>query len=67
MRLLGGVDLPGAVYAASGRLIVDSPEPVQVDALVAVGRLLKAGAGSLEVNYNPASPLIGIGRPVLVR
>jgi Putative Flp pilus-assembly TadE/G-like len=67
MRLLGGVDLPGAVYAASGRLIVDSPEPVQVDALVAVDRLLKAGAGSLEVDYDPASPLIGIGRPVLVR
>ena len=67
MRLLGKVTLKGAVYAASGRLIVNSPDPVQINALVAVDRLLKDGAGQLEVNYNPASPLIGIGRPVLIR
>jgi hypothetical protein len=70
MRLLGKVTLEGAVYAASGRLIVNSPDPdqpVQINALVAVDRLLKDGAGQLEVNYNPASPLIGIGRPVLIR
>jgi hypothetical protein len=67
MRLLGPVNLTGAVYAASARLIVDSPSLVHVNALVAVHRLLKAGTGSLEVNYDPASPLIGIGRPVLIR
>jgi Putative Flp pilus-assembly TadE/G-like len=70
MRLLGKVTLEGAVYAASGRLIVNSPDPdqpVQINALVAVDRLLKDGAGQLVVNYNPASPLIGIGRPVLIR
>ncbi|HEX3201177.1 MAG TPA: hypothetical protein VHW42_04480, partial [Actinomycetes bacterium] len=70
VRLLGKVTLEGAVYAASGRLIVNSPDPdqpVQINALVAVDRLLKDGAGQLEVNYNPASPLIGIGRPVLIR
>jgi hypothetical protein len=67
MRLLGPVNLTGAVYAASARLIVDSPSLVHVNALVAVDRLLKAGTGSLEVNYDPASPLIGIGRPVLIR
>jgi hypothetical protein len=67
MRLLGEVDLGGAVYAASGRLVVNSPDLVQIDALVAVDRLLKDGAGQLVVDYNPSSPLIGIGRPVLVR
>jgi hypothetical protein len=67
MRLLGPVHLTGAVYAAAGRLLVDSPGAVQVDALVAVDRLLKAGTGALQVNYDPSSPLIGIGRPVLIR
>jgi hypothetical protein len=67
MRLLGEVDLGGAVYAASGRLVVNSPNLVQVHALVAVDRLLKDGAGQLLVDYDPSSPLIGIGRPVLIR
>jgi hypothetical protein len=70
MRLLGKVTLRGAVYAAGGRLIVNSPDPgqpVQINALVAVDRLLKDGAGQLVVDYDPGSPLIGIGRPVLVR
>jgi hypothetical protein len=69
IQLLGGVTLRGAVYAASAPLVVNVPDPdlVEIRALVAVDRLLKAGAGQLEVNYNPASPLIGIGRPVLIR
>jgi hypothetical protein len=67
MRLLGPVDLTGAVYGAAARLLVDSPDDVQIDALVAVDRLLKAGTGQLQVNYDPSSPLIGIGRPVLIR
>jgi Putative Flp pilus-assembly TadE/G-like len=57
----------GAVYAPSARLRVESPGTVQVDGLVAVDRLLKTGAGALQVGYNPASPLIAVGRPVLVR
>ena len=67
IRLLGGVDLTGAVYAPSARLLVDSPDDVQIDALVAVDRLLKAGTGQLLVNYDPTSPLIAVGRPVLIR
>jgi hypothetical protein len=67
IQLLGGVTLEGAVYAASARLFVNSPDLVQIDALVAVDRLLKGGGGRLVVDYDPASPLIGIGRPVLVR
>jgi hypothetical protein len=67
IQLLGGVTLTGAVYAASGGLVVNSPELVEIRALVAVDRLLKTGIGQLQVNYDPASPLIGIGRPVLIR
>jgi hypothetical protein len=66
----GAVGLTGAVYAPSARLRVDSPDanrPVRIDALVAVDRLLKTGIGPLEVTYDPSSPLIGIGRPVLIR
>ena len=72
IQLLGAVDLPGAIYAASGHLVVNPPDPdpdraVRIGGLVAVDRLLKDGAGQLRVDYNPASPLIGIGRPVLIR
>jgi Putative Flp pilus-assembly TadE/G-like len=67
VQLSGGVTLNGAVYAPSARLRVQSPDQVQIDALVAVDRLLKDGAGRLLVNYDPSSPLIGIGRPVLLR
>jgi len=70
IQLLGGVTLEGAVYAASGRLVVNPPDedaPVEIHGLVAVDRLLKNGAGQLLVDYDPASPLIGIGRPVLIR
>jgi hypothetical protein len=34
---------------------------------VAVDRLLKDGLGPFQVRYDPSSPLIGIGRPVLLR
>jgi hypothetical protein len=67
MQLLGPVHLTGAVYAASARLVANSPGAVQIDALVAVDRLRKAGSGPLQVTYDPTSPLIGIGRPVLIR
>jgi hypothetical protein len=72
VRLQGPVTLTGAVYAPSARLIVDSPDPdpdrpVRINALVAVDRLLKTGIGPLRIRYNPSSPLIGIGRPVLIR
>jgi hypothetical protein len=67
LQLQGGVTLAGAVYAPSARLVVNSPDQVQVDALVAVDRLTKNGIGPFQVNYDPSSPLIGIGRPVLIR
>jgi hypothetical protein len=67
IQLRGRVNLPGAVYAASGRLVVNSPDRVEIHGLVAVDQLLKGGAGQLLVDYDPDSPLIGIGRPVLIR
>jgi putative Flp pilus-assembly TadE/G-like protein len=61
------VNRTGAVYAPSARLRVESPGTVQIDGLVAVDRLLQTGAGALQVSYDPASPLIAVGRPVLIR
>ena len=44
-----------------------SSDQVQIDALVAVNRLTKNGTGLFQVNYDLGTPLIGIGRPVLIR
>jgi hypothetical protein len=67
IHLQSAVNLTGAIYGASARLRVASADPVQINALVAVDRLRKAGSGLLRVTYDPSSPLIGIGRPVLIR
>jgi hypothetical protein len=66
LQLLGGVTLAGAVYAPSARMVVNSPGDVQVDALVAVDQLTKNGIGLFQVNYDLGTPLIAIGRPVLL-
>jgi hypothetical protein len=65
--LQGPVTLAGAVYAPSARLRVESDGDVQIRDLVAVDSLLKSGAGALQVSYASTSPLIAIGRPVLIR
>jgi hypothetical protein len=67
IRLQAPVTLAGAVYAPSARLRVESAGDVEIGGLVAVDRLLKTGIGALRVTYDPDSPLIGIGRPVLIR
>ena len=67
IHLQSAVNLTGAIYGASARLRVASADAVQINALVAVDRLRKAGSGLLRVTYDPGSPLIGIGRPVLIR
>jgi hypothetical protein len=67
IHLQSAVNVTGAIYGASARLRVASADTVQINALVAVDRLRKAGTGLFQVNYDPSSPLIGIGRPVLIR
>jgi hypothetical protein len=67
IMLQGPVTLAGAVYAPSARLRVESDGDVQIRDLVAVDSLLKSGAGALQVSYASTSPLIAIGRPVLIR
>jgi hypothetical protein len=66
-QLRGVVTLPGAVYAASARLVVFPTADVQVDSLVVVGRLTAANLiQPLRVTYDPGNSIFGYGVPVLV-
>ena len=66
MQLRGPVNLTGAVYAASGRLVVFSAGAVQIDSLVVVDRLTALNLDTLQVNYDPSLPIFGVGVPVLI-
>jgi hypothetical protein len=65
-QLRGEVTLPGAVYAASARLVVFLTANVEVDSLVVVDRLTAASLDPLRVNYDPSLSIFGYGVPVLV-
>jgi Putative Flp pilus-assembly TadE/G-like len=62
-----GLNLNGALYAASAPLTVTSSPGLRVDGLLVVGTLLLDGNGPVDVNYNPSVPLPGVGGPVLIR
>jgi Putative Flp pilus-assembly TadE/G-like len=62
-----GLNLDGALYAASAPLTVSSSPGLQVDGLLVAGTLLLDGNGPVEVDYDPSVPLPGVGPPVLVR
>jgi hypothetical protein len=62
-----GLNLNGALYAASAPLTVTSSPGLRVDGLLVVGTLLLDGDGPVDVNYNPSVPLPGVGGPVLIR
>jgi hypothetical protein len=71
MRLRSTQDLSlgGALYAASMRVQVEDAGDLRVDSLLAVGSLVSTltSTGEIDVSYDPATDLIGIGRPVLIR
>jgi hypothetical protein len=62
-----GLNLNGALYAASAPLTLTSSAGLQVDGLLVVGTLLLDADGPVDVNYNPSVPLPGVGGPVLIR
>jgi hypothetical protein len=61
------VNLAGAVYTASSRLLVFSTGAVQIDSLLVVDRLQSINLAPLEVNYDPSVPPPGVGVPVLIQ
>jgi Putative Flp pilus-assembly TadE/G-like len=71
MRLQSTEDLilAGALYGASMRVQLEAAGDLRVDSLLAVGSLvsLLTSPGAVQASYDPATDLIGIGRPVLIR
>jgi Putative Flp pilus-assembly TadE/G-like len=62
-----GLNLDGALYAASAPLTMSSSPGLQVDGLLVTATLLLDGNGPVDVNYDPSVLLPGFGPPVLIR
>jgi Putative Flp pilus-assembly TadE/G-like len=62
-----GLNLDGALYAASAPLTLTSSPGLQVDGLLVAGTLLLDGNGPVDVNYDPSVLLPGTAPPVLIR
>ena len=63
------LDLAGAVYGASMPLRIEDSGDLQVDSLLVVGSLATNlfDPGSVEVDYDPSTDILGLARPVLIR
>jgi hypothetical protein len=62
-----GMDLAGAVYAASAPLAVTSSGGLRLASLLVADTLLVSGNGPVRVDHDPSVPLPALGRPVLIR
>ncbi|HEU4897043.1 MAG TPA: pilus assembly protein TadG-related protein [Actinomycetota bacterium] len=63
------LNLAGALYGASMPVRIQSTGDLRVDSLMAVGSLATTllSTGSVGVSYDPATDILGLGRPVLIR
>jgi hypothetical protein len=63
------LNLAGALYGASMPVRIQSTGDLRVDSLMAVGSLATTllSTGSVDVSYDPATDILGLGRPVLIR
>jgi hypothetical protein len=71
MRLRSSQDLnlAGALYGASMPVQIEDSGNLTVDSLLAVGSLATSllSSGSVTVNYDPTTDILGLARPVLIR
>ena len=71
MRLRSNRDLnlAGAVYGESMPLRIEDSGDLRVDSLLVVGSLATGlfDSGSVDVNYDPTTDILGLARPVLIR
>ena len=71
MRLQSNRDLnlAGAVYGESMPLRIEDSGDLRVDSLLVVGSLGTGlfDSGSVDVNYDPTTDILGLARPVLIR
>jgi hypothetical protein len=63
------LNLAGALYGASMPVRIQNTGNLRVDSLMAVGSLATTllSTGSVDVTYDPATDILGLGRPVLIR
>ena len=71
MRLRSSQDLTlaGALYGASMPVRIEDSGDLRVDSLLVVGSLATNlfSSGSVAVNYDPSTDILGLARPVLIR
>ena len=71
MRLQSDRDLnlAGALYGASMPVRIEDSGDLRVDSLLVVGSLATSlfDSGSVDVNYDPTTDILGLARPVLIR
>jgi hypothetical protein len=71
MRLRSSQDLTlaGALYGASMPVRIEDSGDLRVDSLLAVGSLATnlLSSGSVTVDYDPTTDILGLARPVLIR
>ena len=71
MRLRSNQDLTlaGALYGASMPVRIEDSGDLRVDSLLVVGSLATnlLSSGSVAVNYDPTTDILGLARPVLIR
>jgi putative Flp pilus-assembly TadE/G-like protein len=63
------LNLAGALYGASMRVRIEATGDLRVDSLFVAGSLasLLSSPGSVAVNYDPSTDILGLARPVLIR
>jgi hypothetical protein len=63
------LDLAGAVYGERMSLRIEDSGDLRVDSLLVVGSLATGlfSSGSVEVDYDPTTDILGLARPVLIR
>lgn len=63
------LELAGALYGASMPVRIESTGDLRVGSLMAVGSLATSAlsTGSVEVDYDPSTDILGLARPVLIR
>jgi hypothetical protein len=63
------LNLAGAVYGESMPLRIEDDGDLRVDSLLVVGSLATGlfDSGSVDVNYDPTTDILGLARPVLIR
>lgn len=69
LRSSGDLNLAGALYGASMPVRIEDTGDLFVDSLLVAGSLATSlfSPGSVDVDYDPSTDILGLARPVLIR